>query len=154
MQYYIAELDEYLGWLCQGLCVCVQARTEEWVAVSYSRTFSHGISCIFCIGMRILYHAIWEAPNFVGLMNKPDLHGCSWWGTHSYVGDLLYLFSLTLCLPCFEYLAQPQNPQTPQTCLLIFVPKVPSVCSSPPAWLPGFPTVPGPHAKGLSTPDC
>ena len=108
------------------MCVCVQSRTEEWVAISYSRTSSrprdqtHSISWIFCIGRWILYRAIWEAPNFAGLMHKLDLHGGSWWGTHSYAGDLLYLFNLTLWLPCFEYLAQPQNPQTPQTCLPVF----------------------------------
>ena len=62
-----------------------QARTLEWVAISFSRRSSRPrdwtrISCVSCIGRKILYHwATWEAHNNMDRFckhyteeNKPD----------------------------------------------------------------------------------
>ena len=51
-----------------------QARIMEWVASpssrgsSWPRDWTH-VSCVFCIGRRILYHwATWEAPSIINYM--------------------------------------------------------------------------------------
>ena len=46
----------------------LQARMLEWLAISYSRGSSRPrdwswISCISCIGRRVLYHCAWEASS-------------------------------------------------------------------------------------------
>ena len=74
----------------------LQARTLEWVAISYSRGSSQPmdqthVSCISCIGRQILYHcATWEAPQ----------------GSHSYC-----LLSVILLSP----LAIPSSYPTPSS---------------------------------------
>ena len=60
-------------WTPAGSCVhgIFQAKILEWIAVTSSRRSSPTrdwtlISCLFCIGRKILYHwAIWEAPSVI-----------------------------------------------------------------------------------------
>ena len=74
----LKEVNVLVAQSCQTLCDpldcsppgssvhgVLQARILEWVAISFSRGYSRSrdVTCISCIGRRILYHrATWEAP--------------------------------------------------------------------------------------------